>query len=214
MRKILYVLPPVALLLCVALVLMMTGILPTPQFLASLGKNPDTPETTAVPTVVTTEAPDDWTRQNMISISLPEMTDTILSADGITLFRHTFQDVVISSPNPKINESVTLDLLKRMDVNASAVAQLADMVQYSTPGTPWSTLFYDLLYTPTRIDNTVLSLKGTELIYSGSGQASSATVCANYYMPTGSIMTLSQILSEESGAQDKLLQALLKAYLN
>lgn len=210
MRKILYILPPIALLLCLALVLMMTGILPTPSFLSGFGKNPDTAETTAAPTLGTTEAADDWTRQNMISISLPEMTETVLSADGITLFRHTFQDVVISSPNPQINESLTLDLLKRMDVNASAVAQLADMAQYYTPGTPWNTLCYELLYTPTRIDSTVMSLKGTELISTGSGQDSYTTVCANYYIPTGSVMTLSQILSEETNVQDKLLQALLK----
>lgn len=212
MRKILYVLPLVALALCLALVLMMTGVLHFPQVLPPTSSTQGTSGTTTVPTTSGTAATEDrdWVRQNMISLSLPEITDTVVAADGVTLFRHTFQDVALSTPNPQISEAVTLDLLQRMDVHASTVAILEDLTQYYTPGTTWNTLYYDLIYTPTRIDSAVLSLKGTEGIYSGSGQASNAVVCVNYYMPTGSAMTLSQILSEESGAQDGLLQALLK----
>jgi hypothetical protein len=212
MRKVLYILPPIALVLCLVLALMMTGVLQLPQILPPTTSTQGTSGTTTAPTISGTLETEnkDWIRQNMISISLPEMTDTIVSADNVILFRHTFQDVVLSTPNPQVNEAVTLDLLQRMDVNAAAVAQLADLVQYYTPGTVWNTLYYELLYTPTRIDSAILSLKGTEGVYSGSGQASYNTVCVNYYMPTGSAMTLSEILSEESGAQDGLLQALLK----
>ena len=208
MRKVLFVLPLVALALCLVLVLMMTGVLNFPEFLPSPSSAPSTSVTTVPSSTAETERKD-YVRQNMISISLPEMKETVLSEDGVTLFLHTFQDVVLSSPNPRINEAVTLDLLQRMDVNAPTVAILEDLVQYYTPGTEWNTLYYDLVYTPTRIDSAVLSLMATEGIYSGSGEASYSTVCVNYYMPTGSVMTLSQILSEESGAQDALLQALL-----
>ena len=211
MRKVLYVLPPVALVLCLILVLMMTGVLNVPQILPPPSSTQGTTQTTVPTTSVPEQTQDqDWTRQNMLSISLPEMRNTVISDDGVTLFRHIYQDVVLSTPNPRINQAVTMDLLQRMDVNASTVAILEDLVQYYTPGTAWNTLYYELLYTPTRIDSAVLSLKGTEGIYSGSGQASNTIVCVNYYMPTGSAMTLSQILSEESGAQDGLLQALLR----
>ena len=209
MRKVLFVLPLVALALCLVLVLMMTGVLNFPEFLPSPTTVPSTGVTTLPSSTAQTEGKD-YVRQNMISISLPEMKETVVSEDGVTLFRHTFQDVVLSSPNPRINEAVTLDLLQRMDVNSATVAILSDLVQYYTPGTDWNTLYYDLIYTPTRIDSAVLSLKATEGIYSGSGDAGYSTVCVNYYMPTGSVMTLSQILSEEGGAQDKLLQALLQ----
>jgi hypothetical protein len=193
------------------LVLMMTGTLPFFQTQPS-----STPSQSASGTTVpTTSSPEetgggDYVRQNMISISLPEMTNTVLSEDGVVLFRHTFQDVSLISPNPRVNEAVTLDLLQRMDINASTVAQLENLTQHYTPGTEWSTLYYEFLYSPSRIDSSVLSLVGAESIYSGSGQAINSTICVNYYMPTGNVMTLSQVLSEESGAQDALLQALLR----
>ena len=214
MRKILYILPPVALALCLVLVLMMTGVLNIPQYIPPQTTGTEPLPTTHTPTFPTPTAdPADtkpnWTPQAMISISLPEMTDTIVSQDGVTLFRHTFQDVVISSPNAQINEAVTLDLLRRMDAGSASVAQLADLVQYYTPGTAWNTLYYEILYTPMRVDGAVLSLVGTEAVYPGSGYASHSSTCVNYHMATGSVMTLSQVLSEESGSQDGLLQALL-----
>ena len=211
MRKILYILPPIALLLCLALVLMMTGVLNLPE----ITQSPSTTQsasgtTTTSPSIGSTATGDHaWIRQNMFSISLPEMTETIVSEDGVTLFRRVFQDVVLSTPNPKINKAVTLDLLQRMDSNAATAGQLADLVQYYTPGTAWNTIYYEILYNPTRIDGSVLSLQGIEAVYSGSGQASYSTTCVNYYMTTGGVMTLSEILSEESGAQEGLLQALL-----
>ena len=208
MRKIIFVLPVVALALCLVLVLMMTGVLNFPEFIPSPPTAPSTTVTT-IPTSTAETEGKDYVRQNMISISLPETKETIASEDGVTLFRHTFQDVVLNSPNPRINEAVTLDLLQRMDVNVATVAILEDLVQYYTPGTEWNTLFYDLIYTPTRIDSAILSLTATEGIYSGSGEASFSISCVNYYMPTGNVMTLAEIISEESDAQDALLQALL-----
>ncbi|MBQ3147698.1 MAG: DUF3298 domain-containing protein [Oscillospiraceae bacterium] len=211
MRKILYILPPIALILCLVLGLLMTGKLPFFQSQPSASSSQNAPGTTASTTSTPAETSGgDYVRQNMISISLPEMTNTVLSEDGVVLFRHTFQDVSLISPNPRVNEAVTLDLLQRMDINASTVVELENMTQSYTPGTPWSTLYYEFLYSPTRIDSSVLSLKGAESIFSGSGQANSSIICVNYYMPTGSVMTLAEVLSEESGSQDTLLQALLQ----
>ena len=211
MRKILYILPPIALVLCLVLVLLMTGTLPFFQTQSPASSSQSTVGTSDPASSVTTEATGgSFVRQNMISISLPEMTNTVLSEDGVVLFRHTFQDVSLISPNPRVNEAVTLDLLQRMDINASTIVELENMTQYYTPGTQWSTLYYEFLYSPTRIDSSVLSLIGAESIYSGSGQANNSIICVNYYMPTGNVMTLAQVISEESGAQDALLQALLQ----
>ena len=212
MRKIMYILPPVALVLCLVLVLIMTGVWQIP----SLSPGPTASQSTGTGnTVPSTSTPEETTggeyvRQNMISIALPEMTNTVVSEDGTVLFRHTFQDISLISPNPRVNETVTLDLLQRMDINASTVVMLEDMTQYYTPGTEWNTLYYEFIYSPTRIDNAILSLKGAESVYTGSGQANNSIICVNYYLPTGQVMTLGETLSEESGSQDALLQALLR----
>lgn len=209
MRKILYILPIVALVLCIALVLVMTGVLTFPEPTA-----PSTSHTTTVGTQASdpsSTGDTTWTPMDMVSIALPKMTDTIVTEDGLLLFYRTFQDVVISSPNAQLNKAVTLDLLQRMDANSDIAAQLADLVQYYTPEYNWSAPYYEILYKPTRIDSVILSLHATEAAYSGNGEASNHQMCVNYHMVTGEVLTLSQILSEESGAQDGLLQAILGA---
>ena len=93
MRKVLLILPLVALALCLVLVLMMTGVLEFPDFLPSPTADPSASGTTTPATSSTAETEGkDYVRQNMVSISLPEMKETIVSEDGVILFRHTFQD--------------------------------------------------------------------------------------------------------------------------
>lgn len=219
MRKVLYILPLIALVLCLALVLVMTGVWtfpePTEPTTNSTGSTAGVPNTTrpssgTATTMPTAPADETWLPLDMFCISLPKMTDTIVSEDGITLFRHTYQDVVVSSPNSHINEAITLDLLQRMDVNSDIAYQISSLAQYYTPGTAWTPLFYEILYTPTRIDNAVLSLHAIESTCSGTAEITRNETCVNYHMATGTVLTLDQILSEESGAQEALLQALLK----
>lgn len=206
MRKILYILPIIALVLCVALVLMMTGYWTFPELNAPATTQPTT--ATQESTSASTGIPV-WKPVDMISISLPKMNETIVNEDGLLLFYRTFQDVVVSSSSAQINKAITLDLLQRMDANSDIAAQLADLVQYYNPQYNWSAPYYEILYAPTRIDKVVLSLHAIEAAYSGNGEASNNQICVNYHMATGEVLTLSQILSEESGAQEGLLQAIL-----
>jgi len=217
MRKVLYILPPIALVLCLVLVLTMTGVWTFPE---PTEPPPNTTGNTAgfqgttqpnSGTDATAPADEIWTPQDMFCISLPKMMDTIVSVDDIILFHHTYQDVVVSSPNPQINKAITLDLLRRMDTNSDIAHQISSLSQYYTPGTPWTTLFYEILYTPTRIDNAVLSLHATESSCYGSAEITRNETCVNYHMATGAVLTLEQILSEESDSQEALLQALLSA---
>jgi len=58
----------------------------------------------------------------------------------------------------------------------------------------WVPYLYTLTYSPTRIDQGVLSLYGTNIIYSGSAHPSYNCVSVNYDLITGNILTLGSIL--------------------
>lgn len=219
MRKILYALPIVGLLLVLALVLTLAGFWYTPEptdpsETESAGTETAAPtfppETSAAATDPTDPISSTWTPLPMVSISMPVVQNHVTAEDGTVIFSHIFQDVVLDTGDADINETVTLDLLRRMDASAATVEQLSQAaVQAYAPGSDWTTHYFRAIYQPTRIDSRVLSLHGAESIFSGSEQAGHAQLSINYDLTTGSVLTLSQVLTEESGAADALCQALL-----
>ena len=148
----------------------------------------------------------------LISISLPTSEETITADDGTVLFRHIFQEVVLTTGNASVTDAVTLDLLRRIDTNISSLNGLISAAKASyTPGQEgWSSYFFEVQYTPTRIDAAVLSLNGTESSYAGSGNPSSTGVSVNYSMSTGQVLTLADVLCDTDGAADALCRILLE----
>lgn len=147
----------------------------------------------------------------MVSISLPIIVETDTADDGTVIFRRTFQDVVLSIPDADITKTVTLDLLRRMDANSQTLSSLQQSAFADYTGqTPWMPYYYKILYSPTRMDQTVLSLYGVEDVF-GNMQAGQNGISVTYNLVTGSAMTLAGVLTEESSAADTLLSALLAA---
>lgn len=147
----------------------------------------------------------------MVSISLPIIVETDTADDGTVIFQRTFQDVVLSIPNAEITKTVTLDLLRRMDANSVTLNDLQQSAFADYTGqTPWMHYYYKLLYSPMRMDQTVLSLYGVEDVF-GNMQAGQNGISVTYNLLTGSAMTLAGVLTEESTAADTLLNALLAA---
>ena len=139
----------------------------------------DPTNTTTVPTQTTTvpTAPTETTQPSvqvhieapMVSISLPILSETFTADNATTIFTHTFQDVVLDLPDAEIAKTVTLDLLKRMDVNASVLGDIrTNAYQDYTGQDPWIPYYYKVLYSPQRIDQTILSLYGEEDAYGSS----------------------------------------------
>ena len=181
----------------------------------------DPTNTTTVPTQTTTvpTAPTETTQPSvqvhieapMVSISLPILSETFTADNATTIFTHTFQDVVLDLPDAEIAKTVTLDLLKRMDVNASVLGDIrTNAYQDYTGQDPWIPYYYKVLYSPQRIDQTILSLYGEEDAY-GSSYSGTTGISVTYNLLTGKALKLGDVLTEEGAASEKLLQALLDA---
>lgn len=185
-----------------------------------LNDTPTAPSDTDVPTTtqpgttatIPTTAPIEINISTpMVSISLPVIEETDVADDGTVIFRRTFQDVVLSIEDAEMAKTVILDLLQRMDNNSSVLSSIQSSAYSDYTGQSlWIAYYYEILYNPTRIDQTVLSLYGVEDTYGGMQSGINGT-SVNYDLRTGSALTLSDVLTEESAAVEQLCTALLAA---
>ena len=195
---------------CVAGALILAGLITVVVLFA--GNTPNTPGTTSGSG---SSSSSESTSQSvqidrpMISISLPMLSETDTADNGATIFLRTYQDVVLDLPNADIARTITLDLLRRMDVHSDILSSVQSKAFADYTGQePWMPYHYKLLYNPTRIDEALLSLYGEENIYSSSVSGLTGTA-VTYDLLTGTALRLLDVLSEEGDASQALLDALL-----
>jgi len=182
-------------------------------------KNPETTDTQ--PTDTTVSEPTDSTTQttgpiqqipslDMVGISLPLIHEKTLADDGTELFRYSFQDVALTIANADIAKTITLNLLQHMDQNHDTAAALQSQAAKDyKPGTQWMPYYYEVIYTPQRIDKTVLSLSGIHTSYDSSTQDSTSVSSATYNLVSGELLAISDILSDTDGASSSLCAKLI-----
>lgn len=165
------------------------------------------PETTpSIPDAETeaTEAPvTEPENTALLAVSVPAATEEFTLADGTLLYSYTAQHMELILPDEEVADRVILNFLNRVD-NARTDAEsilLAAQNDYS-PEINWFPYFYQLIYSPTRIDHDVLSLFGTRNSYSGAMHGSLSCVCANYDLSTGDVLTLGSIMHENATKDD------------
>lgn len=131
----------------------------------------------------------------LLSVAVPASTERYTAEDGTELFAYTAQHMELLLPNEEITDKVILDFLNRVDaarLDAEGV-MLSAQADYD-PSATWYPYFYQILYSPTRIDHSVLSLFGTQNSYNGGTHGSLSCVSANYDLLTGDILTLGSIM--------------------
>lgn len=132
---------------------------------------------------------------HLLSVAVPASTEHYVAEDGTELFAYTAQHMELLLPNEEVADKVILDFLNRVDegrLDAEGIMHAAQ-ADYD-PTANWYPYFYQILYSPTRIDHNVLSLFGTLNSYSGGTHGSLSCVSANYDLSTGDILTLGSIM--------------------
>lgn len=181
------------------------------------------PEPTAPPVLPVTEVAvnDDTATFDFISVSLPAAYETYFNEDGSALFSSSSQHIQLVYPDAELADKIILDFLNRVDkVMPDVQNTFAYAQQQYDPDLPWYPYFYHLLYNPTRIDNDVLSLVGTQSSFIGGVHSNVFAVSANYDMMTGDVLTLGSIMHENAQKEefidlilDKLKQNKEELYL-
>ena len=134
----------------------------------------------------------------MAAISLPVSINNEYTEDDILLYSYKCQTVSLIIPDSEIEHNVIIDLQTRLDSFNIVAQEIRDRAKNDYTGTKdWNNYFYEILYTPTRIDLSVLSLYGEITSWGGGAHPSKSCISSNYDMTTGDILTLGTILTHE-----------------
>ena len=154
------------------------------------------PETTPQPTEALPSEPENTA---LLAVSIPADTEEFILEDGTTLFTYTAQHMELILPDDEVADRVILDFLNRVDraQSDSESVLLAAKNDYQ-PDSNWFPYFYQIIYSPTRIDHDVLSLFGSRNSYSGAMHGNVSCVSANYDLSTGDVLTLGSIMHADA----------------
>lgn len=188
------------LVLCLCVALLFTGC----------SSNNETAETDPVPesAVASTQtlpaaAEEQEDATQLLAVSVPAVSEQFELEDGTELFSYISQHMQLILPDADVADKVILDFLNRVDASQADAERilLAAQEDYASNET-WYPYFYHVIYSPTRIDQGVLSLFGTVNSYSGGMHGSKSCVAANYDLMTGDVLTLGSIMHMDATKED------------
>jgi len=158
------------------------------------------PETTPAPTEGTISEP---VSTALLAVSVPADSEHFYLEDGTELFTYTAQHMQLILPDEDIADRIILDFLNRVDAaKMDSESILIAAQQDYEPDIEWFPYFYQLIYSPTRIDHGVLSLLGVRNSFAGSMHGNLSCVAANYDLSTGNVLTLGSIMHPDAQKDD------------
>lgn len=139
----------------------------------------------------------------LLAVSVPAVTENYALEDGTEIFSYTAQHMQLILPNEDVADKVVLDFLNRVDASQTEADRILTAAQLDyDPNTSWFPYFYQIVYSPTRIDSGVLSLFGTQNGYSGGMHGGLSGIAANYDLVTGDVLTLGSIMHMDATVED------------
>ena len=159
-------------------------------------------EALPLPTVAVT--PDPVSEETVLyAVSVPAATQTYQLEDGTELFSYTTQHMQLILPNEDVADNIVLDFLNRIDTTTQNAQNVLTAAQHDyDPNYQWFPYFYQILYSPTRIDQGVLSLFASQNSYNGGMHTSVSCIAANYDLTTGDPMTLGSIMHMDATKEE------------
>lgn len=126
------------------------------------------------------------------AIILTEQVEQTRDGDGHVYFTYLYPNVRLYLGNETVSQKVTLDLLNLIDITRTrAYAVRDDAANSGTAGS-----FYQVQYTPQRIDGAVLSLSGNFTSFTGGAHPETTCNGVTYDLMTGNAITLRDVLTD------------------
>lgn len=166
---------------------------------------------TEPPAEVTEGTEPEEARTGLAAVSVPLTTDSFQADDGTELFSYSYQHMSLTFPDPQVAHKVTLEFLNRVDATQNEANNTLNAAQNAYQQTEqWIPYFYRVIYNPTRIDHSVLSLFGMQNSYSGGMHGDMSGIAVNYDMLTGDVLTFGSIMHPDAQKEDFILHVLNK----
>lgn len=156
-----------------------------------------TTESTTAPAVILPQ------QEAMYSVSVPTVSENTLAEDGTIIFSYTYQDMMLTVPDPEVANKVIIDFLSRKETAALAAEKIRQSAEANFDSSAdWTPYLYNITYSPMRMDQGVLSLFGSCVTYSGASHPERLSVSASYDLVTGYVLTLGSIMTAEASSED------------
>ena len=152
------------------------------------------PESTA-PTELSTLPPETMPSVQELTTSaivLSQQTEYSRNENGVVYFSYSYPNVRLFLGDESIGEAVTLDLLNRIESTRSK----AESVREDASNVTDATYFYNVSYTPRRIDGGILSISAVTTGFSGAAHPYSTCTGITYDLTTGKALTLGDLLTD------------------
>lgn len=201
----------ILLLLSLSLVLSLMGCAADKSPESTLSK-PEPSVTETQPTETTTLINSDIDQLPMYTICLSPVTEEETAEDGTVVFRNCYQNISLIIPDPEVADKIILDFLNRTDSTDTQAAKSSALQAYKDFSGPWHAYLSQTIYTPVRIDQSVLSLSGNHSSYTGGAHSQNVTKSVTYDILTGNVLTAADIFTQDasSDAVTKLVLEQLK----
>lgn len=139
----------------------------------------------------------------LAAVSVPTTTESLIADNGTVIFEYTYQNMSLTLQDPDVADKIIIDFLNRIDKTRELAQTTADSAKYAYDGSEnWIPFLYHVVYSPTRIDQGVLSLFGTNAVYSGMFHPDRSCVSVSYDLTTGDVLTLASIMSTKASVND------------
>lgn len=151
---------------------------------------PSTIPTTVPSTPIVSQLP-------MYAVSLPVLEENVTADDGTIIFQNSYRNMSLVIPDQEVADKIIIDYLGRTDTTDRRSAIVEDARNAHSHGIT-NALPYHLTtnYVPTRIDQSVLSLFGNVIEYTGGAHGNDIACSVTYDMTTGSVLTWQDILCD------------------
>jgi len=160
-------------------------------------------EITAPVTEEQDELCDQETATELLAVSVPAVSERFELEDGTELFTYTAPHMQLILPDEDVADKVILDFLNRVDSAQEDAENILNTAKKDyNSNAPWFPYFYQIIYSPMRIDHGVLSLFGVQNSYSGGMHGSKSCIAANYDLLTGDVLTLGSIMHMDADIED------------
>ena len=186
----------ITMLICIILVFSLTACQPS--------ENPSA-EPTPAPSAPSTPAEDavDAPLHTFYAVSVPAEVEQLKHENGTVIFEYAYQHIQMQIADQAVADKVTLDFLNRVDSTRENAEMIALQAKDGYTGSEqWSPYKYHIYYSPTRVDQSVISLFGTRSTFTGGMHPEQSCISVNYDAANGDALTLGSILNHIDNKED------------
>lgn len=178
---------------------LLLGLLITAAGCKAQKKPAATTNSSTLPTTVTVPVDVKPIKQiPMVAVSLPMISENTTAQDNTVVFTNTYQNMQLITSDPEVADKVIVDYLNQTEKFSAAATtqkQAEDAYNQKPSSVSWSPYLSQITYTPTRIDQGVLSLFGNHINYTGGAHGNMVGHSLNYDLLSGKRLSLSEIFT-------------------